>query len=197
MSFAMTFIFFMVAIVGRVIKQYQLTGDYGLRAKWHPTSKMENIVSVIAIMTLIGAFVLSAFVSFLEFDVQLELGFYWQMVGVGICLIGTMLTSISQMQMGKEWRIGVDNNEQTNLVTQGIYSCIRNPIYTGVMIFCLGQLILIPHWIMLTIVACGYIAIELHVRKIEEPYLESLHGEKFLEYKKTAGRYIPSIKNRL
>jgi len=50
---------------------------------------------------------------------------------------------------------------------------------------------------MLTIIAANYLSIELYIRKIEEPHLESLRSQIFLDYKETTGRYIPSMEKRL
>ena len=76
--------------------------------------------------------------------------------------------------MGKNWRIGVDPEEQTELVTDGIYSKIRNPIYTACIVHGVGLLVLAPNAMVLVIGLIGFYAINAYVRHIEEPYLTKL-----------------------
>ena len=95
--------------------------------------------------------------------------------------------------MGTAWRIGVDEDEETDLITHGLYSYVRNPIYTGVILFGLGLLFFIPHVYMLLALYLGYLSIELHVRYTEEPYLILLHGSIYENYAKKVNRYVPKI----
>lgn len=63
--------------------------------------------------------------------------------------IGLILSSTASLSIGKSWRIGVDENEKTDLITKGIYKISRNPYFfsydlvlTG-MFFCVISPILI------------------------------------------------------
>jgi protein-S-isoprenylcysteine O-methyltransferase Ste14 len=44
--------------------------------------------------------------------------------GVALALLGTAGTFLTQLAMGESWRVGVDETEQTELVTHG-------PVRTG------------------------------------------------------------------
>jgi protein-S-isoprenylcysteine O-methyltransferase Ste14 len=37
------------------------------------------------------------------------------------------------------------------------------------------------------------VALELHVRLIEEPYLQRIHGEEYAAYATQVGRFLPGI----
>ena len=76
---------------------------------------------------------------------QVELGVIATWIGVALCIFGILFSSYAQFAMGEQWRIGVDPDEKTKLVTKGIYGKIRNPIYTGCIVFGTGLLILSPH----------------------------------------------------
>ena len=93
--------------------------------------------------------------------------------------------------MGAAWRFGVDETERTDLVTSGLYSLVRNPIYSGVFLFCIGLLVLLPHIYMLFFLILAYSSIELQVRFVEEPHLHRLHGAMYEQYASHAGRYFP------
>jgi protein-S-isoprenylcysteine O-methyltransferase Ste14 len=193
MSLALLLIFIVFAIVGRVMLQYKLTGDHGIRTTKRTSSRIEKTSSALIIIAFLGATIVSVLFVFVGFSLPLQFGVYGQFIGIILCTTGIVLTSISQIQMGKSWRIGVDSKEKTELITHGIYSVVRNPIYSGIMVFGLGILVLVPHLTMLLFIAVGYIAIELHVRKVEELYLRKLHGKKFTDYENTTGRYVPKI----
>ncbi|MDH5446685.1 MAG: isoprenylcysteine carboxylmethyltransferase family protein [Gammaproteobacteria bacterium] len=195
MSSVMIIVFFSVAVVGRSIMQYRLTGDHGMRPANHESSFIVIFSNILITIVFIGVISLSIISTFVGFEADFQFGTYGELAGVILCLSGVFITSISQIQMGKEWRIGVDNKEKTKLVTHGIYSKIRNPIYTGVMIFGLGLLALEPSLFMLLFAILGYIAIEVHVRNVEEPHLRKLHGKKFSDYENSTGRYFPKMKN--
>ena len=191
MALLMTALFLIVVVAGRVALQYQLTGDHGIRLLTNTSSGVAKFSSALIVIAIIGTIIISSLSALSVIEPQIQLGNYGKMIGVLFCVGGILLTSISQAQMGKEWRIGVDQNEKTELVTHGIYSKIRNPIYTGIIIFGTGSLVLVPHFAMFGFAISVLIAIELHVQKVEEPYLRKLHGQSFENYANTTGRYIP------
>lgn len=51
-----------------------------------------------------------------------------------LTLAGVGLAIAAQSTMGTSWRIGVDTGERTDLVTNGLFASIRNPIITALVI---------------------------------------------------------------
>lgn len=186
MALALVLVFFVVAFVGRVIIQYRNTGDHGIRSAFASPSLLAQFSSLMIVAVFISWFIIAIWL-----EPQIDLGRWAMLLGCVISVAGILLTCISQLQMGTSWRIGVDESERIELITSGIYSSIRNPIYTGVLLFTAGLVLLVPHLLTIIVLLVAYIAIELHVRKVEEPYLASLHGELFTEYLHKTGRYLP------
>ena len=93
--------------------------------------------------------------------------------------------------MGKSWRIGVDESEKTELVTHGMFSVSRNPIYFGMMVVGLGFVTLVPHYSMALCYVLAVVGINLQVRKIEEPHLRRVFGSDYAEYTENVNRYLP------
>lgn len=186
-------LFLLIAVIGRVILQYRITGDHGLRSINEKSSNVTKLSSILFVVTFLSSFSLSILDALTNFEPQLNLGVLATMIGGLFCSIGIIITTISQYQMGAAWRIGVDENEQTDLIIHGLYSYVRNPIYTGVILFGLGLLVLIPHAYMLFSLLVGYLSIELHVRYTEEPYLKQLHGSNYQKYAKNINRYFPKM----
>lgn len=110
----------------------------------------------------------------------------------GICLTVTSLafTVYSQNTMGNSWRIGIDAEVKTELITSGVYGYIRNPIFLGMIITLLGLFLLSPTWIMFGLLLMSYVLINIQVR-MEEEHLLKIHGDEYSSYKNRTGRFMP------
>lgn len=107
-----------------------------------------------------------------------------------VFLIGSLLLVwVAQSQMSESWRIGIDTNHKTNLVTTGLFSYSRNPIFLGIMIANFGLLLSLPTAFTLLIVALSTVSINTQIR-LEEEWLEGSHGEEYIQYKKKVRRWI-------
>lgn len=195
MTMALTFyiVFLLVAVVWRVLLQYQLANDHGIRVGRSSTNKVALISSTLLLGCFVASFTLTVLHVLELLQLQITVNLLMKSAGAFMCTGGIVLTAISQYQMGAAWRIGVEETEQTALITKGLYSVSRNPIYSGVIIFGIGLLILLPHVYMLISMVIGYLSIELHVRYVEEPHLNRLHGNDFTQYMKKTGRYMPRL----
>jgi protein-S-isoprenylcysteine O-methyltransferase Ste14 len=117
----------------------------------------------------------------------------FHVVGFGLAVIGIAGTFAAQMAMGSSWRIGVDPEETTDLVTGGIFSLVRNPIYTFMVIAWIGLALLVPTWVSLASIAVAIVAFEVQVRLVEEPHMIRTHGEPYLAWARRVGRFIPGL----
>lgn len=113
--------------------------------------------------------------------------------GAGIFAGGLATTLWAQYAMGDAWRIGVDESEQTELITRGPFSVVRNPIFTGMILAGLGLTLMVPNVVAIAGLGLLLVAIELQVRYVEEPYLRRTHGEAFARYAGRVGRFLPGI----
>ena len=154
-------------------------------------SKTAKCACVLLITSFIAILVVSCLEATGTIRPQIQLGESGNIIGAAISLAGIAIMVISQWQMGAAWRFGVDESERTDLVTSGLYSLVRNPIYSGVFLFCIGLLVLLPHIYMLFFLILAYSSIELQVRFVEEPHLHRLHGAMYEQYAAHAGRYFP------
>jgi len=188
-------IFFLLAIIGRVILQYRLTGDHGLRALNSQASLIKKISTILFLVSFLSSFTLTFFFTLNKYEFPLHFGSLTDVTGGLLCSSGIIVTIIAQYQMGIAWRIGVDENEKTDLITHGLYKYSRNPIYSGAIVFGFGILIFIPNAYMLFSLILGYIGIELLVRYTEEPYLVQLHGIKYEAYASKVNRFFPKVVN--
>ena len=99
----------------------------------------------------------------------------------------------AQTSMGTSWRIGVEESERTELVTGGLFSVVRNPIFTAMVTVQGGVALMVPTWLSLAALACLIVAVELQVRLIEEPYLLQAHPVAYRRYAERTGRFLPGL----
>lgn len=115
------------------------------------------------------------------------------LTGAGLAVAGIAATFFAQVQMGSAWRIGVDHDERTELVTSGVFGWVRNPIFTAMLVTGAGLALMVPNAVALVGWVSLVVAVELQVRVVEEPYLRQLHGAPFERYLATVGRFLPWV----
>ena len=90
---------------------------------------------------------------------------------------------------GKEGKVYAEE-----LVTNGIFSHCRNPLYVGNILMLLGVGILANSLLYVLIIMPLFILIYQSIVLAEENFLRNKFGEKFNEYCKRVNRWIPSLK---
>jgi len=114
-------------------------------------------------------------------------------IGIVLAVAGILLTFGAQLAMGDAWRIGVDSAERTELVTDGPFELVRNPIYSAMIPTVLGLVLMVPNVLAIAAIVCLVIALELQVRLVEEPYLLRTLGDAYAAYAARVGRFVPGV----
>ncbi len=109
--------------------------------------------------------------------------------GLSLLAASLIWTLIAQAQMGNSWRIGIDANTKTQLVTHGIFAISRNPIFLGMRVTLLGFFLILPNAVTLAILALGEALVQIQVR-LEEEYLHQTHGEEYRKYCQRTRRWL-------
>jgi protein-S-isoprenylcysteine O-methyltransferase Ste14 len=112
---------------------------------------------------------------------------------VALYALGVAGTLWAQLAMGESWRIGVDGTARTPLVSGGPFRWVRNPIYAAMAVATLGLALLVPNAASLLALVALVAAVEIQVRRVEEPYLARVHGEAYLRYAARTGRFLPGV----
>jgi protein-S-isoprenylcysteine O-methyltransferase Ste14 len=113
--------------------------------------------------------------------------------GVVLAAAGGLAVFAAQLGMGESWRIGVSDEERTDLITGGWFSVIRNPIYSAMIVGWIGFGLMVPTWLGFAAVVVIAAGLEIQVRGVEEPYLVRTHGEAYRDYAVRVGRFVPGI----
>jgi protein-S-isoprenylcysteine O-methyltransferase Ste14 len=80
------------------------------------------------------------------------------------------------------------------LMVRGLYRCVRNPMYVGVLLVLLGQLMLFPSRQFLTYIVVCFLIVNAFVLIYEEPVLGRKFGESYADYRRKVPRWIPRFR---
>jgi protein-S-isoprenylcysteine O-methyltransferase Ste14 len=194
LTLALFLVYAALAVGLRTAVQLRRTGSTGFKALSTRPSAAELIGGVL----FVGGVACAVAAPVLDLTGRLEpLGFLdhdlLRAAGGGIFASGLLTTVWAQFALGDSWRIGVDPEERTELVTGGPFSSIRNPIFTGMMLAFLGLALMLPNRTQLAAFVLLLIGLEIQVRVVEEPYLLRTHGHRYRDYAARAGRFVPRI----
>lgn len=186
-------VYFLLAFAARTLVQVVRTGDSGFRGVSGAPGSARWWAGVLfaAAITAGLAGPLSALAGL---DPVPVLDRAWvAAAATAAAVLGVVATVVTQLAMGTSWRIGVDPDERTALVTTGPFALVRNPIFTAMAVTGLGLALMVPNVVALTGVLVLVVALQLQVRVVEEPYLRATHGRACQAYTTTTGRFIPGL----
>jgi len=193
-ALSLSAIFLLLAVGWRSFVQYQRTRDFGFRRPPRDARPLEKIAGALLVLGVVGLLA-SPGCTMVGFAPPLSLFNHAavQVLGLLFACFGIALTVWAEFEMGDSWRVGVDPSETTSLVEHGLFGRIRNPIYSGMLLFALGLFCLAPSLLSLAAGLVFVFGIQLQVRGVEEPYLARRHGRTYCEYARTAGRFLPRV----
>lgn len=109
--------------------------------------------------------------------------------GFLIALVGDLIFLAAVICMKDSWRAGIPENDETKMVTTGLYAFSRNPAFLGFDFMYIGVFFMYAN--ALTGVLTLFCILMLHLQILqEEKYLTSVFGDEYIEYKKRVFRYL-------
>ncbi len=110
-------------------------------------------------------------------------------IALALLAVNLLVGSVSLIGLGDSWRVGILEDQQTDLIEDGIYRFSRNPYFLSYLIMFAAYTILLQNIILLVLSLVGFAMIHAMVVK-EEKLLTTHHGEKYLKYQERVPRYI-------
>ena len=178
----------------RIVVQLRRTGSTGVHGLASDASALEWVAGALFLGGLLaGALAPTlALLDVLEPIAALD-GAVGHAIGLVLAAGGIVLTFGAQLAMGDAWRIGVDPEERTELVTDGPFRLVRNPIYSAMIPTVLGLVLLVPSALAIVAIVSLVVGLELQVRLVEEPHLLRTHGREYADYAARVGRFVPRV----
>jgi protein-S-isoprenylcysteine O-methyltransferase Ste14 len=158
-------------------------GDILVDRTWRaPSPRVRQITAGIALI-LLGWFCIAN-----KGWYDLEIGWLTlvlRILGVILIVVGVAIRILAWIQIPNTHRIG-------GLVTTGIYSRTRNPVYLAFMLIIIGVAFLPPGLLTLTWLVIG-IAVLYGLARLEERDLEKVYGNQYLAYKRNVPLFLPRL----
>jgi len=123
----------------------------------------------------------------LPFEIPLALS----IVGVVLFVFAIWLLHRSHADLGKQWSPTVEFKDDHALVTEGVYSRIRHPMYTAHVVWGMAQALLLPNLIAGPVaLILMFAAMGLRIPREERAMLEEF-GDAYRQYMERTRRILP------
>jgi len=149
-------------------------------------SKMPVFFQKLFVFIIVGPLFIAPVIPQSRFDISNVLSIP---IGITLFILGWIIIIFAFFKIG----VIPSLRKTSNLITSGIYSVIRHPIYSGTLIAVLGWSILFKS--IISIIYFPFLCIFYLVSTvIEEKGLIEEYGDKYINYKKkVTKRFIPFI----
>lgn len=84
-----------------------------------------------------------------------------------------------------------ENVADNKLIVDGIYSIVRNPVYSGAFTVCIGAVCLTNKLELFAVIVICWIYMTIFLITTEEKWLKELYGQEYIDYCKRVNRCIP------
>jgi protein-S-isoprenylcysteine O-methyltransferase Ste14 len=112
----------------------------------------------------------------------------WVAAAIGLACLG--LSIHCWLRMGRNWRMAVAPDQQTELVTSGLYGLVRHPIYALSILLMVCTVVVAPT-VPVLVMALIHISLMLAKARNEERFLVERHGDLYRRYMQRTGRFVP------
>lgn len=112
-----------------------------------------------------------------------------QVLGLSLAYLGLAWSVVAQTQMGRNWRIGNHEQDDTELIRHGLYNVSRHPIYVGFIAIAFGIFLATPNVLSLVCAIITLLVLSILAR-MEEEFQISRHGEAYKHFMSRTRRWI-------
>ena len=102
-----------------------------------------------------------------------------KVAGAAVAGVSLVMLVVARLQLGASFAVKA---KATALVTTGLYSRIRNPIYVFGGLLLIGMSVVLGNWVLLGLVVV-LTPIQAYRARKEEAVLEAAFGEEYVRYK--------------
>jgi protein-S-isoprenylcysteine O-methyltransferase Ste14 len=112
----------------------------------------------------------------------------WLSVGIGLVCVGLLYWLFSSI--GTNITPTVATRKKHQLVTNGPYRWVRNPLYSVGTTFIIAFGIIADSWFIISMAILAFILLAIRLPN-EEAHLIAKFGDEYREYMKSTGRFLP------
>jgi protein-S-isoprenylcysteine O-methyltransferase Ste14 len=135
------------------------------------------------------AYVFSTKLDFADYYLPAYMG--W--LGVPLFMFALWLFYRSHTDLGKNWSPVAEIKKDQTLVTGGVYSKIRHPMYSAHFLWATAQVLLLHNWVAGPSFLVTFFPFYFHRVGLEEEMMTREFGDEYREYIKRTGRLVPKL----
>ena len=113
--------------------------------------------------------------------------------GIACLVVGLWLFARSHADLGTNWSITLEVREKHQLVTHGIYGHVRHPMYLALLLYSLGQALVLPNWIAGPSYGVAMILLFAFRLGPEERMMREEFGKDYETYMGRTKRLVPGV----
>ena len=113
--------------------------------------------------------------------------------GAALFALALYLFHRAHRDLGRNWSISLNVRESHTLVTGGIYSRVRHPMYSAFLVSTVAQALLLPNWIAGPAGLFGFAAMFFSRLWREERMMVDTFGDEYKSYMARTSRIIPGV----
>jgi len=109
--------------------------------------------------------------------------------GVIAIFVGLIVFCLALISFNSSWRVGIDTVSPGDLITTGVFSVSRNPIFLSMNLYFLGTFLIYSNLFFLMCFVCIALGFQFQIRQ-EEIFLIERYGDMYRKYMVQVNRYI-------
>jgi len=186
-------IVFLIGFIAYVV----IRGIYGSRAKNNEkaVSRADGLDRAVMVIVFMGCLLLPVvylFTPWLAFaDYHLPAFVPW--FGAAVMLVALWLFWRSHADLGQNWSVTLELRKGHQLVKHGVYRSIRHPMYASILLFGLGQGLLLQNWLAGWSAFLTFALMYFVRTPREEHMMCEFFGQEYRDYMRQTGRVFPLI----
>ena len=178
------------SIKALVLKRQGITVN--LLAKGNKPKRALTIELCLRFATFAGAVIQFASTIFPGLIWPFPLPPFISIIGVILLFLGNLIFIVAMLTMRNNWRAGFTHDQNTNLVTNGIYKYSRNPAFVGFDLLYAGCVVAFPNILNALFTLACIILFHFQILE-EEKFLIKTFGDVYKEYASKTLRYFGKI----
>lgn len=112
-----------------------------------------------------------------------------QTMAVLLMLASLGIAAASLIDLGDSWRVGVIEEQETELIESGVYRFSRNPYFLAYLLLLAAYTALLQSSLLLVLSIIGFGIVHAMILR-EERYLATIHNANYEHYCKRVQRYL-------
>jgi protein-S-isoprenylcysteine O-methyltransferase Ste14 len=112
-----------------------------------------------------------------------------QFAGAVVIVVSLLVFCLALISFSSSWRVGIDTAAPGELITTGVFSVTRNPMFLSMDLYFLGTFLIYSNLFFLMCFACIALGFQFQIRQ-EESFLLARYGDKYRKYMAQVNRFI-------